>query len=266
MGFSVVLASLLEHAKFTSPPNVHILYRTLSERSIGGIQSTFGESCNINLVRVDERQLLGLPCPSHLSIEAYFRLLLPRLLPERIEKVLYLDCDLIITDCISHLMNIDLGDKLIGICPHWNSGVMLINLARWRKTDFGERLINYVRENPELCPMADNSAILALVQRNDAVIFDLRWNISHEVGAGHKGVIHSVGALKPWHIDYPYRHHQDLFFRTLDTTHWRGWRPQPPSRLRVYVVRLSKLVRKAPIIRSIRKGRLLSALQKRISS
>lgn len=266
VGFSVVLASILKQTKFESPPNVYILYQKLMPHSIEQIHSVFGVSCNLDMISIEQNQLPGMPCPSHLSIEAYFRLLLPRLLPDHVETLLYLDSDLIITDSITPLFQVDLEGKLIGISPHWNSGVMLMNLIEWRKRDFGEKLIAFVRDKPDLCPMADNSAILALVKKEDAEIFDLRWNTSHEVNEGHKGIIHAVGALKPWHFDYKYKHHQELFFRILDTTDWRGWRPKAPSTFVVLFFYVIRYFRKLPVLRSIRKGPILSAFQKHISS
>lgn len=79
------------------------------------------------------------------------RLFLGRYLPEEIECILYLDCDIIINGSIKELETISLGRNLIAAVPelymptekkallglqkeetYYNSGVLLINLTLWR--------------------------------------------------------------------------------------------------------------------------------------
>ena len=98
----------------------------------------------------------------HISPVCYFRLLLPELLPSGVEKVLYLDCDLIIRDDLSSLWETDVSAtafaaaheldspavkaRLVdGVRFHrelgltrdrarFNSGVLVLNLAQWRRS------------------------------------------------------------------------------------------------------------------------------------
>lgn len=46
----------------------------------------------------------------HLSLAAYLRIFISDLLPQTVDKVLYLDCDLLIMDSIADLWNIDLEE------------------------------------------------------------------------------------------------------------------------------------------------------------
>lgn len=46
--------------------------------------------------------------PTHISTAAFNKFKIPRLLPQNIKKVLYLDCDIIVTDKIDNLFNVDL--------------------------------------------------------------------------------------------------------------------------------------------------------------
>lgn len=93
----------------------------------------------------------------HLSIAAYFRLLIPALLEEH-DKCIYLDCDVLVNGNLEELFEIDLGEnylagvkdchiiadtprereheKVLGIPSrdkYINSGVMLINLKKMRE-------------------------------------------------------------------------------------------------------------------------------------
>lgn len=107
-------------------------------------------------------------CVNHISLATYYRLLISHLIPE-IDKVLYLDCDVIVNACLDELWNLDISDKSIGavyqitkwnlvdcnrlsIPPeygYFNAGVLLINLDYWRKNNMYEIFIDYIKLNSE---------------------------------------------------------------------------------------------------------------------
>lgn len=85
------------------------------------------------------------------SLSQYARLFLSTLLPDNIQRVLYLDCDIIFKQSIIKLWNLDLQGKTIGALMDafssyyrknidlqpddimFNSGVMLIDLVQWKE-------------------------------------------------------------------------------------------------------------------------------------
>ncbi len=87
------------------------------------------------------------------SLSQYARLFISSVLPERLSRVLYLDCDIIINQSLYELWNLDLQGKTIGalmdafsrhyrfnidLHPNdlmFNSGVMLVDLDKWKKND-----------------------------------------------------------------------------------------------------------------------------------
>ena len=92
---------------------------------------------------------------SRVSIGAFYKLIIPQVIPSEIEKIIYLDGDIIVNLDIAELWQIDLGDKILGIAPeepmgdnpkrkklcqdgyvkiedYFNSGVMLMNLNLFR--------------------------------------------------------------------------------------------------------------------------------------
>ena len=96
---------------------------------------------------------------SRLSVAALYRLLLPQLLSANIEKIIYLDSDIIVNTNINELWKIDLGGKIFAAVPessngipvqefvplclkgyvagedYFNSGVMLIDLKIFRREE-----------------------------------------------------------------------------------------------------------------------------------
>lgn len=93
------------------------------------------------------------------------RLFLCRYLPDTVERVLYLDCDIIINDSLRELDMLALGQSYLAAVPelymptdkkvliglgkketYYNAGVLLINLALWRSMNLETVFINYYQD------------------------------------------------------------------------------------------------------------------------
>lgn len=110
------------------------------------------------------------------------RLLLDKLLPETVDKILYLDGDTVNIGSLSELWNIDLQGNVLGACieatvdperkaslgmagvPYINSGVLLFDLNQWRKENCGEQIITYYREKGGNLFAADQDVINAVLK------------------------------------------------------------------------------------------------------
>ncbi|MBQ1496624.1 MAG: glycosyltransferase family 8 protein [Bacilli bacterium] len=93
------------------------------------------------------------------------RLLVDKLLPSNLDKVLYLDGDTIVRTNLEELYNCNMNRKIIGMSieptidkgriknlkmgkkPYCNAGVLLIDLKAWRNKKAGNRIINYYKNN-----------------------------------------------------------------------------------------------------------------------
>lgn len=230
VGFAVMLQSFRASCPRDVSIFLHLLYVEIKPDTLERIRSWSEDlGVSIEIRRIDSTPLHGLPTPAHLSLESYFRFLIPAILPDHLRKVLYLDCDLLITDDPMEIWETPVDGKLIGAVGGRNAGVMILNLDLWRKDGIGEKLIKFAREYPERCPMADNSAIVENIGWDEYAFFNCRWNVSHEVDSGHMGIIHFIGAVKPWSYYYPENGHRQRFYERLDETPWAGWRPDRPQ-------------------------------------
>ena len=93
------------------------------------------------------------------------RLLLDKLLPKDIDRILYLDGDTIVRGSLKELYDIDMEGysiaasieptinknrkKNLGLeySPYYNAGVLLVNMIDWRKNDTGNIIIDYYKEH-----------------------------------------------------------------------------------------------------------------------
>ena len=112
MPLTVSITSIFENNKNN---NVHIfvLYSSLTEKQkeiLNNLAKSYNQ--NISLIHAEEHYFSTAPV-LRWSKEAYYRLLINELLPKDIEKLLYLDCDIIVNKSLNDLYNQDLGEDYI---------------------------------------------------------------------------------------------------------------------------------------------------------
>lgn len=137
----------------------------------------------------------------YVSGAAYARLMMADLLPVALDRVLYLDCDLVVRGDLEELWRTDLFGKAIGAvsdaipsgarefahirqlrlgllpeAPHFNSGVMLVALRRWRELGIGQRALDFVRRYPERCIYGRDQGPLNVVAQKEWLPLDPKWN------------------------------------------------------------------------------------------
>lgn len=127
------------------------------------------------------------------SLTQYARLFISRLLPNNLERILYLDCDVIVNDSIEELWNLDLKGMTIGALMDafskyyrlninlkyddimFNSGVMLIDIQKWRKKNIEEKLIEFIYKNEGKVQQGDQGVLNAILS-HETYCFHPRFN------------------------------------------------------------------------------------------
>jgi lipopolysaccharide biosynthesis glycosyltransferase len=169
--------------------------------------------------------------PSHLTAASLLRLRLPSVLKD-IDRVVYLDCDLIVLNDIAVLYDTDLSDFPLAACldfwltgaplfapPGWdvgewhkflrevvklsdtktyfNAGVMVMDLKRFRDTGLIHSADEFLEQTNYKTPFVDQEA---LNHRIDGafVRLDTRWNVLAALGHPDPWIIHYAGPYKPW--------------------------------------------------------------------
>jgi lipopolysaccharide biosynthesis glycosyltransferase len=92
---------------------------------------------SLHWVQVDEGDLAGIEPAEHWNVVAYYRLLLPRILPLSVHRVIYLDSDIIVRTDLGKMWDCDLaGNACMAIqdsfAPYVDSSVALANFERAR--------------------------------------------------------------------------------------------------------------------------------------
>jgi lipopolysaccharide biosynthesis glycosyltransferase len=225
---ATMLCSLLEH---NSVFRVHYFYSSITSRNLAKLKSfvvNFGSK--LACYEVVEGDFKELRADRWISIAAYYRLLAERLLPSSLDKVLYLDSDLIVRRSLKELWNTDLADcALAAVNDYWeepeerglpegakyfNSGVLLINLKFWRQNRVFEQATEFVRANPEKVRFWDQDA-LNMILANQWIELETCWNAQHDEhwhsatqSGTNPAIVHFISESKPWQWSnkHPFKH------------------------------------------------------------
>tara|TARA_R110000751_G_scaffold131275_1_gene233436 strand:+ start:21870 stop:22781 length:912 start_codon:yes stop_codon:yes gene_type:complete len=218
------LCVLLNSLRIQNPHSAFKIHVLQSDLSAHNRQTLLDHAANlklpINMVNVDAEPLVrvfGRMNSGHVSHVSLFRCMIGSLLDETITKVLYLDIDTLVLGSIVPIFNIDLGGNIVavvreeqtylaefGVKPqdYFNTGVMLIDLKKWRSENVEARLMEILNRYPEKLQWWDQSA-LNIALKGKTLSMNRRYNyIESRPKTGEKIIIptilHFAGSCKPW--------------------------------------------------------------------
>ena len=233
MQLSTTLRSIMESNRSGLPLDCHVLCDGFSEDTKGKVFDSLPKgSASIRWVPVDLGLFQEFATLPHISKMTFTRFLIPRIFPNTVSRVLYLDTDILVLDdlgplCETKLEGAVLGAVLDGLDLHlksgaqdlekvpqvrdyFNAGVLLIDLDRWRKERISEKALEYLTQHPQ-SPFADQDALNfacdGLWKR-----LEPRWNfqpyyekkkISEMAPEERPGIVHFVTHAKPWNASVP---------------------------------------------------------------
>lgn len=235
--------------------NVYLLANNLKNNTgtkMMQIADKFSQTINII-----EGNIENFFASDHLSKAAYLRLKIPELLPVEVSRVIYLDADLLVTSDISELFNINLQGKPLGAVPdlgimtsrrrmkeksknlglkendfYFNSGVLLMDLKKWRAENYTNKLLELVKNHN--FRHHDQDALNMLFYNNWYVL-PLEFNVIPPVfelplkvllskyrekavkAIKNAKIIHYAGGHKPWHYKKT-KGLNDYYYEMLEKT------------------------------------------------
>lgn len=225
---TIVAASSLLHNLIVQECSVTIICDQVSayfSRQIRWLGRQFPCS-SIQLVEAKEHQITSAYyVRDHLTSATYYRFFIDRLLPATVERVLYLDSDIIVNGSVDSLFNLDFGNKIVAAVPetgsqddldrlslpsdpgYFNAGVMLIDLQAWRQQRISDRLFEICSNRPSNLQWPSQDP-LNLILRDEWTPLSPIYNYNHgynDLIPARKAVpkpviIHYSGTPKPWNL------------------------------------------------------------------
>jgi lipopolysaccharide biosynthesis glycosyltransferase len=164
--------------------HLHIIATGLTANEKDGIIQ-YVESVNaaITFYAIDSALVGQFVLNSTWTAAVYYRLFFPLLVPQDIKRLLYIDSDTLVVGGLTELYHQNLenfpvgavydcyvkSQPLIGIekeGDYFNSGVLLMDLKRWREQEVSARAISYLTTFPERILFVDQCALNAVLKEN----------------------------------------------------------------------------------------------------
>lgn len=199
------------------------------------------EGARVHLTDIDDSVFSSFPETFKYSKVVYYRIFASLILPESVDRILYLDPDVIVIKPLDELYNMSFDGNYYIACshtkeilteinrvrlgvksyiPYINSGVMMMNLKLLRNVQSKSEVIDYVNKRGHLFILPDQDIISALYGEKIKLIDTLKYNLSdrlinlnnlNPVGneiidmewvLKNAVIIHYYGDNKPWKEKY----------------------------------------------------------------
>lgn len=166
MGVSIY--SLLKKNNWCECVNIYIIDNEISKRNRERLRLLISEYPNTTLHFIpfyEWRNKLRLDMSWNISVSSYGRLFLADMLPDTMERILYLDCDMIVCSSLEWLWGIRLNTNVLAAVQdsvntqtkqavgldekemYFNAGMLLINLNTWRKKQIENKCLSFIDQH-----------------------------------------------------------------------------------------------------------------------
>ncbi len=244
--YAVRIPTVLKSLQLSHPGSsfhIHLICDGLSEPAAAALR----EACErfgfaFFLYPVSKELLSDAPITKYYSKAMYYRMLASQILPPTLDRVLYLDPDVLVINSLEPLWALDLNGCMFAAASHgeedglvsnvnrirldtasayYNTGVLLMDLAQCRRVIRPIEIFSFIRENEHKLLLPDQDVFNALFGGRTLLIPNEIWNYdarkySHyllrsggEMNEAwvirNTAVLHFCGKEKPWKPHYRYR-------------------------------------------------------------
>ncbi|WP_058486732.1 glycosyltransferase family 8 protein [Defluviitalea phaphyphila] len=224
---------------------IYLMHSSLTDEEIEDIKNFINKDNNkLEEIYLDDSLFNDAPTLLHYTKEMYYRLLAFKFLPKNLDKILYLDPDILVINPIKKLYHEDISEYLYAaayhdkisikeinklrltpyeIAEYYNSGVLLMNLELQRKTIDENEIYKFVEKNRSKLIMPDQDILNALYSKKIKSLdeklynYDARYYRYYKLKTGglwdmdyvikNTVILHFCGKKKPWNKNYRGKFH-----------------------------------------------------------
>jgi len=230
--------------------DIYLLHTSIGRDALKLTEAILGNAGRLISVQAHDLKLDRAPTTSRYPKEIYYRIFAARYLPDTLDRVLYLDPDLVVNGSILPLYQMDMGDYYFAAAshtgpflqkvntlrldmeehsPYINSGVMLMNLTLLRREQNFEDVFRFIEKRKNLLVLPDQDIISGLYGSRIYALDAFRYNITERLFQMHAPfekrfdldwvrknsiIIHYCGKNKPWRENYVGQ--LDVFYREAE--------------------------------------------------
>lgn len=234
---NVMLASLI-YSNADCQFDVYLLHTSIPDSAMADTRQILGQAGSLIPIRATDMGIGDAPTTARYPQEIYYRIFAAKYLPETLDRVLYLDPDIIVNGSVKALYQMDMGDYFFAAAshtgpllrkvnelrldmeeesPYINSGVMLMNLTLLRKEQRLEDVFSFIEKRKNLLILPDQDIISSLYGTRILALDTFRYNMTERLYMRHAPfeerltlqwvrensvIIHYCGRNKPWKENY----------------------------------------------------------------
>lgn len=221
----VTISSVLDNCSDTSKIEFFVFDGGIKEKNKVRLDNYVRErKSTTQFIQVNSEKYKNRKVWGHFSTAIYYRLEIPQV--EKKDKVVYLDCDLVVLEDILKLFEFDLNGKTLGAVYDYglrssgqlNSGVLLIDCEKWNKKKYSSKIMHSFDKWGNNLKWLDQD-ILNYVFKEDIMFLPLEWNFQRSIFdltlkqmklskkeydnlILNPKIVHYVGRIKPWNYKY----------------------------------------------------------------
>lgn len=233
--------------------DAYILHSDLGVLEKERIKASSPSCINCFFLSVPEEMFAGFPETKRYPRQIYYRLAAAQLLPDELDRILYLDVDTLIINDLKELYDTDFEGHLFLACthirkflsrvnqvrldvgenvPYINTGVLMMHLPLMREEVKLEEIQAYAADRKNVLLLPDQDILTALYGHRVKLVDALKYNLSdrdidfYNADPSHSKIdlawvrkhtviIHYYGRNKPWKENY--KGILDIFYTELKT-------------------------------------------------
>ena len=198
---------------------IHVFTDGINQSDLDKLKKlTVYQNIIIKIYYIDINVFKNLPTTLAWSYATYYRFIMGKILYGTVDKVLYIDADILCIGPLAELKNIDMdGNIVLAISEegqfnvnrlglqqgkYFNAGALYIDINKWNDGKIAEQAVGLLQENPEKYTYLDQDVLNILLDGKTRFI-DRKWNYLYDMRKMNSELpndiifIHFIGD-KPW--------------------------------------------------------------------
>ena len=259
--FAGITITSLAHNNLDNDLIIHIIYDELLPEDMQKLKQTeqLYRNLTLHFYQITSTEGMTFIVPEgHITQAMYYRYLFGEMLPKEITKIIYMDADIICKGDILPLWQTDLQGKVIGAVRdygedrscgriglkngrYFNSGVLLIDLTKWRHQKLTQQLFKWLEQvGGTKILWGDQDALNGVIDGgftelpniyNGIVINNTTLNEELDLV-----LVHYIDYVKPWHIYYMDSNAKTLYWEYVKKSLWSDLKPQDGTTVQTAVM------------------------------
>jgi len=270
---AALIKSIEDNIRKGQQINIYIIEDAVSDSSKRKLQRSINANITtLHWQKMDEVIPKGMQLPldrSSYPLNIYMRLFIPYFIPQEIESVLYLDVDMIVLGDVTSIFENNMTDKVVaavldpriitfdnswggvmnyealglpGTTRYFNTGLLLMNLKKWREQNVTEKIIQCIDNNKKFANYPDQYG-LNVVLANKWLELNPLWNHFSTIDTTEKPLLIHFVERKPIYQSYNYSEEfKKIFYQYLNQTEWKNFKPIGESKR--YIKKLKNIFNK----------------------